>query len=210
MPVTIDAFFKPKSAPATSQMNPAPVEKTPEPKASSEQEADKEQDFIDFFVKVAKNPDFRGKKMNSRRVAVFGKPYYWGEDVTFSFDKLPLSFRKWCAHYKYTGHNSFLINVYEDKKDNIGWHCDDVSNLADGEVISISFAMKKQDRGKVLSHFEFRWPHKNSDSTTVKSEKLTHGTVIRFDAKKHKKKRCEHRVSKTLVPRLNITMRKLK
>lgn len=186
MPVTIDSFFTRNGA-----------------------SPDKEQDFIDFFVKVAKNPGLRSKKMKSRRVAVFGKPYYWGSDVSFPIDKLPLSFRKWCAHYKYTDHNSFLINVYDDKKDNIGWHYDDVSNLEACEVISISFAMRKQDRGKVLSHFEFRWPKKDGEGTIVKSEDLKHGTAIRFDAKKHKKKLCEHRVAKTLVPRVNVTMRKL-
>lgn len=207
MPGTIDAFFKPKPPSETLvAARPTPLASKPDEKAP---DVDKEQDFIDFFAKIAKNPNCRGKKMNSRRVAVFGKRYYWGEDVSFPIDKLPFSFRQWCASNKYTGYNSILVNLYEDKKDYIGWHCDDVSNLADGEVVSVSFALHKGDRNKVLSKLEFRWTAKDGGNV-VKSEDLTHGSVVRFDAKKHKKKRCEHRVAKTLFPRVNVTMRKLK
>ena len=209
MQATIDSFLKPKTATPTQNTQCAAPVKPDEPKAAAPQDAADEQDFIDYFYRVSKHPSFKGKKMTNRRVSVFGKPYYWADDVSFPITLLPRSFRTWCAQHKLTGFNSILVNVYENKKDNIGWHCDDVSKLSSGEVVSVSFALRPQDRGKELAVFEFRWPNKESDALSVKPETLLHGTVIRFDAKKHKKKRCEHRVANTIRPRINVTMRKL-
>ena len=153
---------------------------------------------------------FRGKPTKNRKVAVFGKRYYWGSEVTYPIDSLPKSFREWCAANKYTGHNSILVNVYTDAADNIGWHMDDTRELAHGEVVSVSFAAHTQDREKTLATMEFRWPNKSIPGTkTIKKEHLKHGTVVRFDAVKHKKKQCEHRVAKSPLPRVNVTMRRL-
>jgi hypothetical protein len=54
--------------------------------------------------------------------------------------------------------------------------------------------------------------HRCNDPTEKKTSTLSleHGTVIRFDAIKHKSKKCEHRVAKTLNPRVNVTLRLIK
>lgn len=226
MPLTLDTFFKPKDAkqgePAPGK-EPASVAKqpTPEPPAAASREArcesakadsaPDEQEFIDFFLKVAKSPIYKGNPMKSRRVAVFGKKYYWGDDVTHGLEKLPISFRKWCAHKKYTGHNCVLVNVYDEKESNIGWHCDDTRNLSNPEVVSVSFSSTRKHRDKDLAVMEFRWTDKTDKTKKiVKKETLSHGTVVRFDAVKHKKKTCEHRVARTAFPRVNVTLRSLK
>ena len=172
---------------------------------------DKEQDFVDFFLAKAGSPLIRGSPLKTRRIAVFGEKYHWGDSVTFPFNTLPLSFRKWCAAHNYTCFNSVLVNVYDEKTSNIAWHMDATDSLRKGEVVSISFAARRKDRKKTLANFEFRWPDRK-DPTKRKTSTLTleHGTVIRFDAIKHKRKSCEHRVAKTLHPRVNVTLRLLK
>lgn len=226
MPLTLDSFFKRNNGgdgPTASakESSSATVKPAAEPPAITAPEATvkpskedaqlDEQDFIDFFLKAAKAPIYKGSALKARRVAVFGKAYYWGSDVTHSITALPLSFREWCAKNKYTTHNSILVNVYDDKESNIGWHCDDTRNLARSEVVSISFSAKRKNRDKSLAVFEFRWPDKQDKTKKiVKKETLSHGTVIRFDAVKHKKKTCEHRVARTAFPRVNVTLRTLK
>ena len=126
---------------------------------------------------------------------------------------IPKGVREWCTANGYTNYNSILVNVYEDVKHNIGWHKDDTKSLAHGEVVSISFAIRRRHRKHQLATMDFRFPDK-TDSTgkkkVVKSETITHGTAIRFDAFKHQRKQCEHRVAKTLHPRVNLTLRMLK
>jgi len=208
----------PKSAPAatptvsntaTAPENPKPAEVAAE--APKTPKVDEEQDFVDFFLSKAGSPLIRGTPLKTRRIAVFGEKYYWGESVTFPIKALPLSFRKWCVEHKYTGFNSVLVNVYEEKTSNIAWHMDATDSLGKGEVVSISFAVRRKDRKKTLANFEFRWPDKK-DPTKKKTStiSLEHGTVIRFDAIKHKRKKCEHRVAKTLHPRVNVTLRRIK
>lgn len=224
---TIESYFAAKSDPVGASTAPltsaptcpiakanAPAEAS-NPLCSSERDkpgrVDLEQQFVDYFLTKAVNPTWRGKKLKGRRVAVFGKKYYWGDDATFDIKYLPQSFHKWCNTNKYTGYNSFLVNVYTELSDNIGWHSDDTTNLKSGEVVSVSFAAKVQDRSKTLANMEFRYPNKKDPSggRILKKEALKHGTVVRFDAHKHKKKQCEHRVPKTLCARVNVTMRSL-
>lgn len=213
----IDAYFYAMPLKQSSEApQPKPTAAPQAPKAlavnpaAPADEEDLEQDFIEFFVQKALYPLFRGKQTTNRKVAVFGKKYYWGEDVTHGIESLPKSFRKWCAHNKYTGHNSILVNVYTESSDNIGWHMDDTRELARGEVVSASFAVRKQDRDKNLADMEFRWPNKAIPGMRInKKQPLKHGSVIRFDAVKHKKKKCEHRVFKSPIARVNVTMRQL-
>jgi hypothetical protein len=230
-PGTLESYFaaKPKPTPPSEAPAPAPaaqpatsVAPAPAPAApaavkhdsidAKEKEVDIEQQFIDYFLSKAVNPKWRGKQLKGRRVAVFGKKYYWGEDATYDIKFLPQSFKKWCKMNKYKDYNSFLVNVYMDASDNIGWHMDDTTNLAHGEVASVSFATKPSDRDKTLAAMEFRYPNKKeaSGAKTIKKESLKHGTVVRFDAHKHKKTSCEHRVPKTLCARVNVTMRRLR
>jgi len=199
----------PKAAPQAPQ---APqVSKTAT--APETAKTDDVQEFVDFFLSKAGSPLIRGTPLKTRRIAVFGEKYYWGEAVTFPITELPRSFRKWCVEHKYTGFNSVLVNVYEDKTSNIAWHMDATDSLAKGEVVSISFAARLKDRKKPLANFEFRWPDKKDPEQKKKKTSILsieHGTVIRFDAIKHKRKHCEHRVAKTLHPRVNVTMRRIK
>ncbi len=205
---------EPKPEPKTTSAVSKTATATEQPKATEPPKApkfDDEQDFVDFFLAKAGSPLIRGSPLKTRRIAVFGEKYYWGDSVTFPFDTLPLSFRKWCVAHQYTRFNSVLVNVYEDKTSNIAWHMDATDSLRKGEVVSISFAARRKDRNKTLANFEFRWPDKK-DPSKKKTSTLTleHGTVIRFDAIKHKRKSCAHRVAKTLHPRVNVTLRLLK
>jgi len=227
-PGTIESYFalKPKQTASAEAPAPAPAAKeatTAAPAAApapaeakpintKEKEVDVEQQFIDYFLSKAVHPKWRGKQLKGRRVAVFGKKYYWGEDATYDIKFLPQSFKKWCKVNKYTGYNSFLVNVYTEAADNIGWHMDDTTNLEGSEVASVSFATKPKDRDKTLAVMEFRYPNKKDTdgAKIVKKETLKHGTVVRFDAQKHKKTSCEHRVPKTLCARVNVTMRRLR
>jgi alkylated DNA repair dioxygenase AlkB len=215
---SITSFFKlapmaqtsaaPTVAPAPSPpVAPAPAKVA----AKASAESVDEQDFIDFFSGIAKNPLFKGKPMTNRKVAVFGQKYYWGDDVSHPLSSVPKSFRKWCVAHGYSSKcNSILVNVYTEQSNNIGWHMDNTAKLKGPQVTSISFAMKTQDRNKKLAEMEFRWPSKeDAKKKTIKKETLKHGTVIKFDAMKHKRKSCEHRVAKTILPRINLTMRLL-
>lgn len=171
-----------------------------------------EQDFIDAFVRMAKHPVVRNDFLQSRRVAVFGRPFNWKSDVTHELSKLPESFNAWCVENSYTDFNSVVVNVYDECSRRIDWHTDDVRNVTHGHVVSASFAIERHNRHKTLAHMEFRFPDR-SDSTgktmKVKTEPLSHGTVVRFDAIAHKRKRCAHRVPRTLFGRVNVTLRKI-
>jgi len=217
---SITSYFEPKPMAQTSTVPavaPAPVPPpavAPAPaKAVAEASAESvdEQEFIDFFAGIAKNPLFKGRPTANRKVAVFGQKYYWGDDVSHPLSAVPKSFKKWCVAHGYSSKcNSILVNVYTEPGNNIGWHIDSTVKLKGPQVTSISFAMKAQDRDKKLAEMEFRWPSKeDAKKKTIKKETLKHGAVIKFDAVKHKKKSCEHRVAKTIAPRVNVTMRLL-
>ena len=222
MPLTLEHFFRPKQTKpivqptkteskkrALVESPPTNPNQTTKPKKVRFQNDD-EQEFIDFFRSVAKHPLSRGKRVLSRRVAVFGKKYHWDDDVTHKENAIPTSFREWCADKCYTDYNSVLVNVYDKEESHIGWHYDDVQRADNPEVISVSFALNRKHRRHELAFLDFRWPSKEDPSKkTIKKVPLTHGIVIRFNAAKHKKKQCEHRVAKTAFPRVNITLRNL-
>jgi alkylated DNA repair dioxygenase AlkB len=210
-PVPAVAAIAPSPAPELVPALPSSVASTPAPPAAkSSKESVDEQEFVDFFTGVAKHPQFKGKPSTNRKVAVFGQKYYWGEDVSHPMSAIPASFKKWCIEHGYSSSkcNSILVNVYTEASNNIGWHMDSTVKLKRPQVTSISFAMNAKDRGKQLAEMEFRWPSKEDPKKkTIKKEAIKHGTVIKFDAIKHKKKSCEHRVAKTAHPRVNVTMR---
>ena len=179
------------------------------PKSNDSPELDDEQQFIDYFSTIAKHPNLKSGKLTTRRVAVFGKSYGWGQDVTFLITKLPVIFRKWCASHGFHGFNSIVVNVYDDTKSSIAWHGDDCTQLAKGETCTVSFAMRIENRKRSLSSLEFRWPKKGKEEYVTKYVDLKHGTVVTFDAKQHARKKCQHRVEKTKFARVSITFRKL-
>tara|TARA_B110001450_G_C17517444_1_gene439084 strand:- start:73 stop:798 length:726 start_codon:yes stop_codon:yes gene_type:complete len=201
-PSSIASYFK---APTVPTVPIVPI--VPRPTESVD-----EQEFIDFFAGIAKHPLFKGQPTTNRKVAVFGQKYFWGDDVSHGLSAIPKSFKSWCRAHGYSSKvNSILINVYTEPSSNIDWHSDTTTKLKKPTVTSISFALKVKDRDKKLAELEFRWPSKQDPKKkTVKTQTLRHGTVIKFDALKHKKKLCEHRVAKTALPRVNVTMRLLK
>ena len=95
------------------------------------------------------------------------------------------------------------MNVYLDHKGSIGWHQDRTSNLVSGKVSSFSFALHARDRTSQLATMEFRVKGDKS----VERVALYHGTRVDFDAKQEVELCREHRVPKTLHPRINLTFR---
>lgn len=206
----ITTFFRPEAA-CPNGDEPEKVDRAAEA-AEDSREGSCVQEFVDFFVDKARHPLYRGRLIDSRKVAVFGERYFWGDDVTHPHSALPESFNRWCeANGLPMRDNSVLVNVYPEAKSYIGWHSDSTSRLDSPLVMSVSFAMRTEDRGSRLAEMEFRWPLKKSPGTwRVKKQALRHGTVVRFDARKHEAKRCQHRVAKTLLPRVNVTFRALR
>ena len=183
-----------------------------EPSANTVAVNDDVQDFISHFSRTTKLPIMgNGKTLTARRAAVYGKAYYWGKTDTKPITALPSSFRMWVAQHGFSKCNSFLVQIYDDAKSNISWHTDLTEPLDSHEVACVSFALNKSDRKKKLAELQFRWPDK-ADKTKFKhgSAALSHGTIVRFDAVKHARKHCQHRVPKTMAPRVSVSMRVLK
>ena len=169
------------------------------------------QDFVDRFLSIAEHPKMRGKEMMARRVAVFGKRYYWGEDVTHPLSALPKTFRKWCAQKGHTGFNSVLVNVYPTTASNIGWHQDATEVLSDGRVVSTSFAVEPHHRERLLAVMEFKRPSAtDKGKSRIDVEELRHGRTVVFDAHEHKRDNIQHRVGAHKCPRVNVTFRNVK
>ena len=101
-------------------------------------------------------------------------------------------------------------NLYLHSASCIDWHSDAPDALAHPEVVSLSFALCSEHRGSRLASMDFRWKKRAYPGTKTKSEPLYHGTAVRWDARQHRKLRCEHRVAATRRPRLNVTLRVLK
>ena len=174
--------------------------------------SDPVQEFISHFAKTAKLPLMHnGKTLTARRAVVYGKAYYWGANDTKPITALPASFRTWVAQHGFSKCNSFLVQIYDDPRSHISWHSDLTEPLHSHEVACVSFALNQSDRKKKLADLQFRWPEK-ADKTRFKnaSVPLAHDTVVIFDAVKHARKHCQHRVPKTLAPRVSVSMRMLK
>lgn len=169
------------------------------------------QDFVDRFLSIAEHPYMRGKEMMARRVAVFGQRYYWGAEVTHPLSALPKTFRDWCAQKGHTGFNSVLVNVYPTTTSNIGWHQDATEVLADGRVVSTSFAVEPHHRTRLLAVMEFKRPSAaDKGKSRVDIEELRHGRTVIFDAHEHKRDGIQHRVAGHKCPRVNVTLRNVK
>ena len=157
------------------------------------------------MIEYAIHPPFHGKDIKSRQVVEIGESYFWRIRAV-PREMVPVSFWEWIEREGLQDFNSILVNVYQNKKDNIGWHRDKTSNLASGEVVSYSFAINEEDQGRVLANMEFKC---EEDPTLVISHELKHGTRVEFDALDDEKTKTNHRVAKTKFPRLNITLRKV-
>tara|TARA_B100001109_G_C18798129_1_gene443528 strand:+ start:336 stop:974 length:639 start_codon:yes stop_codon:yes gene_type:complete len=210
--MSIKDFFK-AAPPGPAPPGLAPP--APPPEGGSKEhppaiQAGDEQAFVDFFRSKCKHPIRGNGFVQSRKVAVFGKRHVHGADVTHAIGEVPASFVEWAKHNKYR-FNSVTCNLYEEKRSNIAWHCDSPDALEHPEVVSLSFALSKEQRGSKLASMEFRWKHgAYPGGFKTKAEPLFHGTAVRWNARKHKKLRCEHRVAATRRPRLNVTLRLLK
>lgn len=173
-------------------------------------EAADEQGFVAFFRAKCKHATRGNSLVMGRKVAVFGKRHAYGADVTHPLSEVPESFLEFANKNKYS-YNSVTCNVYEDRKSNIAWHSDAPDALARPEIVSLSFALNKEHQGSKLATMEFRWKRvAHAGASNSKAEALFHGSCVRWDARKHKKLHCEHRVAATRRPRLNVTLRMLK
>ena len=161
-------------------------------------------EIIAFALQYGMHPPFRGRDIKSRRVLEIGKSYYW-QIRAIPRELVPQSFWDWIAREGLEEYNSILVNIYENKSDNIGWHSDRTCNLVEGRVVSYSFCINPGDEDKVLAVMDFKGPDKK-----ITKHELKHGSRVEFDAIEDEKNEIQHRVSKTLFPRLNITLRKVK
>ena len=137
----------------------------------------------------------------ARRVINVGNSYYYKNGVSLDWGD-STNFLKILAPEA----NQCLINVYDDKTSNIGWHIDRVSNLKGNYVVSISFAKNQEDISKVLAVMEFRQGKKGKAFLKIP---LKHGTCLKFNAVEHSKAGIYHRVAKTEFPRINLTFREV-
>ncbi|MBL1210487.1 alpha-ketoglutarate-dependent dioxygenase AlkB [Geminocystis sp. GBBB08] len=98
--------------------------------------------------------------------------------------------------------NAVLLNLYRDGNDNIGWHSDDESDLAEGSVIA-SLSLGETRR------FIFR--RRDNHSCRIE-RKLSHGDLLIM--RDQTQKFWQHQVPKTgkkiapkIQPRINLTFR---
>jgi alkylated DNA repair dioxygenase AlkB len=95
--------------------------------------------------------------------------------------------------------NCVLANLYRDGKDSNGWHADNEKELGINPVIaSISLGAER------------RFDLKHTASGASKQLILPHGSLlIMGGAMQHHWKHCIAKSMKVLVPRINLTFRKL-
>ncbi len=151
-------------------------------------------EFLHLCNKTAIYPSQRGKKIKARRVLEFGKQYYWKDAYGGNIPEIIEGYG-----------NSVLVNVYDVKSSYIGWHTDSIKNIENNLVESYSFAKNDCDKNEILAVMEFK--RKDGKKFSIN---LRHGMKVTWDLQEHADKEIQHRVSKTLVPRINITRRKLK
>lgn len=205
-----DAQQAPAPAPEPAPPPAPPPAKTVTLDRAPKPTPEEEQQFIDYFNKHASVVKRKGTKPLPRRARVFGKQYTFDRAHTSAADIIPEPFQRWLSHHGFGSMNSFVVQVYDNEKAHMDWHSDKTNTLSNSEVAYVSFALNKQDRAKKLSDLEFRWPDKAREGKYKRGKaELAHGTIVRFDAKKHMRKRCEHRVAKTIVPRVSVAMRSL-
>lgn len=151
-------------------------------------------EFIKLCDKAAIYPSQRGKKIKARRVLEFGKQYYWKDVYGGKIPEIVEGYG-----------NSVLVNVYDVKSSYIGWHTDSIKNIANNLVESYSFAKNDCNKNEILAVMEFK--RKNGEKFSIN---LIHGMKVTWNLQEHADEEIQHRVSKTLFPRINITRRKLK
>lgn len=152
------------------------------------------EEFLDLCDKTAIYPVKNGRKFKARRVFEFGKSYYWNDA---HLNNIPTN----VVGYG----NSICVNVYDVKSSYIAWHTDDVNKMKNNLVESYSFAKNNDDKNKVLAVMEFK--RKCGKKFSIN---LRHGMKVTWNLQEHVDKEIQHRVVKTLIPRINITRRELK
>lgn len=138
------------------------------------------------------------------KVLNIGNPYYchdntipWDDSTNFLKDIIPIDHE----------FNQCLINVYDNPKANIKWHCERITNLTCATVLSMSFAMHQEDNAKTLAFMEFK---QGKNGNIQKQIPLEHSTCILFNAAQHANDNIYHRVAKTECSRVNLTFQKTK
>ena len=80
-----------------------------------------------------------------------------------------------------------------------------MNKIKNNLVESYSFAKNDSDKNKILAVMEFK--RKDGKKFSIN---LRDGMKVTWDLQKHTDEEIQHRVGKTLVPRINITRRDLK
>ena len=158
-------------------------------------------ELFSYIRKNAEFPIFRDSIIKHRKILLLEKKYFYTYNKSYDIPPILYDFIKKERLEKF---NSILINVYDNRKDFIGWHMDNIKNLQEGIIISYSFAINNEDIDKTLAIMEFK------ENNIVTKIKLKHETKIEFNAFNDYKLKRFHRIPKTMYPRINITFRKLK
>lgn len=151
-------------------------------------------EFLNLCDKSAIYPIKNGKRFKARRVFEFGKCYCWNDA---HLNDIPINVEGYG--------NSICVNVYDVKSSYIAWHTDDMNKIKNNLVESYSFAKNDSDKNEILAVMEFK--RKNGKKFSIN---LRDGMRVTWDLQEHAYEGIQHRVSKTLVPRINITRRELK
>jgi alkylated DNA repair dioxygenase AlkB len=178
--------------------------------------------YDDFFDKVESDTYFKKLKStidwNNDEIYIFGKHIitnrkvaWYGEDtVSYTYSrttKFALPWTKELLEIKSriedkTGENfnACLLNFYHDGNDGMGWHSDDEDSIVENSCIaSLSFGATRKF---VLKH--------KIDKETI-SLNLNHGSLLTM--KGETQKMWMHSLAKSkkiLLPRINLTFRKMK
>ncbi len=193
----------------------------------------------DVIQSRAKSPMKFGKPIK-RKCLCIGKNYYWKDVATDSWDNHPelaiLIEMKMGINVLDKG-VSVLINVYEDKDHNIGYHIDKpddlISNDDDWEshmndIFSMSYAINDSDIDKDLGTMTYKYgeetwstkvsaygsryigpienTHKQKKQGSTEKYNITNGRVFAWNGVLHNNYKISHK-ARTLVPRINITVR---
>ena len=130
-------------------------------------------ELVSYIRKNAESPIFRDSIIKHRKILLLGKKYFYMDNKSYDIPPILYDFIK---KEKLEKFNSILINVYDNRKDFIGWHMDNIKNLQEGKIISYSFAINNEDINKTLAIMEFR------ENNIITKIKLKHGTKIEFNA----------------------------
>ena len=162
-------------------------------------------------IPSSRNPVFKGKTINTRRVVEIGEPFYWKQQTSMTEDEDITILEIVKLHLRIESkYNSCLVNVYEDNQ-GISLHCDDTNNLVVGsKVLSVSYDLYNPHRqeGEEIGVMTFKT--KKDGGALIEKIKIKDGAVIVFDPFEDKQNNRQHRATTNKgVERINFTFRQV-